>query len=456
MKILWYLLFVCVAGVFSVVAISAFLDIKKMTQSLWRQEIVVLSFACQLYFYGLLLARYSSFLIPGFYLLAAQIPVLVNVVFQAASVPEERDRYWAEVNWADSCQLMSNRWFAFAQYATIGIIAVTTVTIGILETLVYFTATIPSPAATLAFIRLPMLAVLLSEAAFIPTQVGISLFEALSIPARRRLLGTLLAEIVPIGMIVATLLWTFSPSAGILDHSGPKFHLTYFPVVLFVLAIYFLITCLPSLIGFTRGARQQSLILEQSTDALNETIGILRIPSVEFHIPALTGLVARLKQHRSEYSERMGLYLNGLKVEQNIPSPSPAVWEKPGFYRTDDSASVHPRSQNAANPNSEHNARIHDIRLQYLSWLDSLTVRLQLTISDLQAKQEPATEFRAALAWADSYTNDRSDLIEVSSSIKASTIGAAIVSTVVTSIVSVFLTGFGSWLWSHVAQTLPS
>jgi hypothetical protein len=455
MKFVWYLLFLCAAGFFGVIGIWTLLsNVKKTAQSLWRQEIIVLSFACQLYSYGLLLARYSSFLIPGFYFLAAQIPVLVNVAFQAASVPEERDRYWDEVNWAERCQITRSGSFALAQKATIGLIAAVTATIAALETLVYFTTAIPSAAATLAFIRLPMLTVLLTEAAFIPGQIGISLFEALSIPARRRLLGTLLAELVPIGMIVATLLWTFSPSAGIVDHSGLRFHLAYLPAVLLALIVYFIITCLPSLVGFTRGARQQSLIFEHRMEALAEAIGILRTPKADFYIPALTGLVEKLKQHRTEYAMKAGLRFNGIKAEQKVSSPSLAVWEKPGFYRAGDSTSAYPRLQSVTNANFEYNAGIHDLRLQYLNWLDSLSVRLQLTISDLEAKQEPATELQAASAWADSYADDRSDLIDRSSG-KTNTIAAAIVSTIVTSIVSVFLTGFAGWLWSHVAQTLP-
>jgi hypothetical protein len=79
-----------------------------------------------------------------------------------------------------------------------------------------------------------------------------------------------------------------------------------------------------------------------------------------------------------------------------------------------------------------------------------------MTAGDLQTKPEPAAELKAALAWVDSYDEDRREFREKARRAKPDTIGAALVGTVVTSVVSVTLTGFGSWLWTYVAQTLPS
>jgi hypothetical protein len=79
-----------------------------------------------------------------------------------------------------------------------------------------------------------------------------------------------------------------------------------------------------------------------------------------------------------------------------------------------------------------------------------------MTTNDLQVKSEPAAELGAALAWADSYVNDRRELMEKASLTKTNALSAAIASTLVTSVLGVFFTGFGSWLWTYVASTLPS
>ena len=479
MKVLWYMLFLIVSAIFSVPALLVLSNPKKTSKSLWLQELGVLSFASSLYFYGLLLARYSSFLIPGFYFLTAQIPILVNTMFQASSAPEESDRYWAEVVWAEQCMAIRHKWFLYAPVISIIAVVVITLSIDVLAAIVYFTTTVPSTEATLAFIRIPMLTVLSIETAYLPVRIGISLFESLSIPVRRRFLSVSLANILPIGMIIATLLWTFSSSAMVPTQTDVRFHLAYFPAVLSIVAGFFVFTCLPSIMGFIQGARQQSLLLERRTDMLTEAIQILRIPKVDFHIPALTALAAKLQKHRKRFvnadkSVEKALQLDDQKKEQEALSTTQPWWNRPGTYRTTaDSTNVRPQPLSAAKAGSElddrafdkdsdefrhayHDARPYDLRFQYLDWLNSLAERLQMTTSDLQAKPEPAAEQKAALAWADSYDDDRRELREKASRVKPNAVGAALFGTVVTTVVSIVLTGLGSWLWTYVAQTLPS
>lgn len=150
------------------------------------------------------------------------------------------------------------------------------------------------------------------------------------------------------------------------------------------------------------------------------------------------------------------------------------MWERAGFYSTTpDSTHVHSQSpsetkarsdfddgaldqESAENNQDYYRARPHDPRFQYLDWLHSFVEKLHMTASDLQTKSEPAAELRAALAWADSYDNDRHDSTQKASRMKTNAVGAVIASTLVTSVLSVFFTGFGSWLWTYVAQTLPS
>jgi hypothetical protein len=475
-KFLWYLLFAGISIPLLVIYVcSIYILMKKLEQPLWLEEAVAFAFASDIYFYGLLLARYSSVLIPGFYFLAAQVPIIVNATFNAATVAEDRGCYVAEISWAGKC--MRPTWLPTAE----GIAALlVTATIALLVPIVYFTTPVPSTTATIAFIRFPMLAVFLASLIFLPGQVSIAQSENLSVASRRRLLSVSLAQLVPTSMILATLLWTFSSSAKSPDHAGVRFHLTYFPIVLSILAAYFVITfLLPSITGSTRGKRWQSLLLERRTDALTEAVQILRTPKADFHIPALGALVTKLQKQEAvdikddECIER-GLQLDKLKTEQNISSPTATVRDKAGYYRTtSDSTDAHSRSpsdtkarteleEGALDPNSVENnqdyylARPHDPRFQYRDWLLLLLERLQMTASDLQTKSEPAAELRTALAWADSYDGDRRDLSEKAGRTKTNAVGAAIVGTLVTSVLSVFFTGFGSWLWNYVAQTLPS
>jgi uncharacterized protein YjeT (DUF2065 family) len=474
-KILWYLLFLgATIPLTGIYLWWVYTVTSKLEQPPWLDEILALTFASEIYLYGLLLARYSSFLIPGFYFVAAQVPIVVNAAFSTATVEEDRSCYWAETSWAGKC--IRQTWLPVTQ---IIVVVALGLVISVLEGVVYFTTPVPSTQATLAFIRFPMLTVFIASAIFLPMQVIISQSGNLSVGSRRRLLSVSLARLVPTGMILATLLWTFSSSAKASDHTGVRFHLTYFPLVLSILAAYFVIILLPSIIGITRSKRWQSLLLERRTDAMTETIQILRTPKVDFHIPALRTLITRLQEKQVAYIKgdeciKLGLYLDRLKAEKNASVPTMAVWEEAGFYRaTSDPTNVHsqPPSEtkerahfdegavdqiSAENNEDYYQARPHDPRFQYLDWLDWFVDRLHMTTNDLQVKSEPAAELGAALAWADSYVNDRRELMEKASLTKTNALSAAIASTLVTSVLGVFFTGFGSWLWTYVASTLPS
>ncbi len=219
---------------------------------------------------------------------------------------------------------MRQTWLFTAEILSVAAVGVI---ISVLIAIVYFTTPVPSTEATLAFIRFPMLAVFLASVIYLPSQVIISQSENLSVASRRRLLSVSLAGLAPTSMILATLLWTFSSSAKVPHHTGVRFHLTYFPIVLSILAAYFVITfLLPSIIGSTRGKGWQSLLLERRTDALTEAIQILRTPKVDFHIPALRAFATGLQRQQAAYINddeciRKGLYLDRLKDGGEHPVP---------------------------------------------------------------------------------------------------------------------------------------
>jgi hypothetical protein len=463
--------------VLSVLVFIAYSKIRgRKPQPLWLDEARTLVAGGLLYFPSLLLARFSSFVIVGFYLLSAQVPILVNAAFRSAAVGETQGSYEVEMLWTEICYDIRHKQSILAQ--NIASITASVVYL-VLAGIVYFSATVPSTAETLSIIRLTLLIVfLVTSAIYIPTIVGISLSENLSSTARRRRLGISLAELVPTGMLLAILLWTFSSSTQAPVHAAPQFRLTYVPVTLFVLLAYFFITFLiPYLIGFTRGTRWNNELLERRTEALTETIRILRTPVVSFHGRELLALATKLQEEREK---RMAAdkCLRGLPLEITDAArvdPYAADWVRPGFYRrTSDSVDVNrqPPGEEIVSTESDEDIfadfelfgidsdfydrlRSLDPRFQYLDWLCSLAGRLQMTVSDLQAIPDPAAELSAAITWADNYDFDRGDLREKASRTRTNTIAVALGSTLVTSVVSVFFTSFASWLWAYVSQTLP-
>jgi hypothetical protein len=98
-------------------------------------------------------------------------------------------------------------------------------------------------------------------------------------------------------------------------------------------------------------------------------------------------------------------------------------------------------------------ARPRDPRFQHLDWIESMGGQLQMTVDDLLTRGTDGLD--AAKDWADCYEQDRRDLIEGKTRTKANALNAVVVSTIVTTVITVFFTSFGSWLWTHVAHALP-
>lgn len=510
-KVLWYLLFLCVFAAFSVVQYRLFKRLPRTRKPFWYHEAFILVFTAMMYLYILVLARFSILLIAGAYFLSSQVPVLLNAAISAGAVGTSgRDE--AEVSWGAVCLVI--RHIALSAIQVIAS-AVLVYSYPILAGIVYFSYSAPSTAATLAIIRITLLVFFVGSTLLsLPSLVGASVSENLSTAVRRRYLGVSLAGLLPSGVLLTTLLWTFNLPA---NHSAVSFHFTYSPAILIILAAYFVCTLLvPYIIGVVRNAAWQRELLERQTVVLSRSARILRTPKADYRVQELQNLITNLQQERETFvaadkSIRFGLYIEKLRESETEPgavissshqdfargddgyaAPSapgqthtlPAAPHAAGItegYDGDvsllarDPARAGPPTRVVSQPPSADQDTIHDPfydgalanfddryyflarprdpRFQYLDWIESMAGQLQMTVDDLRTRG--ADGLGAAKDWADCYEQDRRDLIEGKTRTNANALKAVVVSTIVTTVITVFFTSFGSWLWSHAALALP-
>jgi hypothetical protein len=482
MKTFWYLLFLVALGVWTYGTYRLMKPKSDETKLSFRDlEAQYLLGSLMLYVFVLLLARFSTLLIASVYFLSAQFDILLKVMSGETAHRRNPSRYLAERLWAATCFSVRH---PILTYTTIFMSMVILIGYPVVAGIVYFSSTIPSSAATLSIIRVTLLLLFIGGTALtLPIQIGAALSENLSSPARRRFLASSLATIAPQSVILTTFLWTFSSVENKASHSTLVFRFTYSPTVLAILAAYFVITLLlPYLIGIGRCSHQHDLLESRKKDALTETIHLLRIPLADSYVPELSRLATDLRNQyedfaRNDISIQLGMHFgeiykeDELLAEADSPPSSPpieAAKDHPGsgtLSVVDLSVKPLPpreRTNKAPlnptypfDPDIYHLARPEDPRFRYLDWLDSHVKRLDMTASDLQAKSASAIRVRAARAWADSYDGDRRDLSENASETKTHALTAIVASTAITTVASVFFTGFGNWLWTHAAQNLP-
>jgi hypothetical protein len=484
-KVLWYLLFLCTYLAFTLAFMPVY---KKITRTakvpFWTQEIVNLLVASLLYLTSVLLAKYSSLLIAGFYFASAQVPILLEAVLNALQVGRERGLYQAELRWAGECFTLSHK-LLVSIAGIVGFLAY--LAFPVLAGIVYFSHHVPSTTVTIEVIRITLLTLFVGGvAAGLPTQVGVPFSENLNDTVRRRFFFTLSASLVPNGLLLAILLSTFNVSTKAAARSAGNFHLTYSPLVLIIVAAYFIAALLvPTVIGSMRSARWQGQLLEDQKQVLTEAIDILRTRTADPHNPTLTELAEKLQESRdtlvkNDQSIALGLSLDELKARQEqdalavaiVKSPPPNVIEQQETsppVNALQSTEARPESAPADvlstpfykalrqnfDDNNYYLARPYDPRFRYLDWLDSRIEKLHTTTNDLQSKRSGPARLKAAREWAEDYKAERDGLDETTKAPKTNTLGAVAASTLVTSVLTVFFTSFSDWLWTHVVHTLP-
>lgn len=517
MKVLFYLLFLVAVFITAWLYGKVFEKmVGRAKQPLWIQEAPILIFSVALYIYILLLARYSSLIIVGFYFLSCQVPLLLNAAIGAGSVGtvghDEAEIYWAGMSYGiDHSKLVR------AEFAVRILVYIS---YPIAAGIVYFSHTIPSTSGTLAIIRVSLIVLFfVSAATSAPDLIGISTSKNLSKAARRRIFVTSLANLLPNGVVLTTLLWTFSSPAKQPTHSIPAFHITYSPVILAILASYFLLTLLvPYIVGITRGAAWRRELLGLRTTALARIVRILRTPKADYRISALSDLAMKLEQQQAEFvaiekAVQVGLKLEKLYAQHSQPAatvmgkpppepttggipevalaavgsaqvvqqaPPPAAQQSDGDG--DDASSAVAGSANAAPqqpptspadvlspPAGDEGPHDDEDHESVPEPFDEDTYRLARSRDprfqyfdwiDTMGQQlkmtidDLRTGSGAAKDWADLYEQDRNDLTREISQTKTNA-SAVVASTAVTSVVSVLFTGLGSWLWTYASHTLP-
>jgi hypothetical protein len=489
-KILWYLLFLLGYAIFS--ALTVFLlkpDATKTKMSSFPYlEASSLLSSVMLYVLVLILTRFSILLITVFYFLSVQLCIFAGTSLGIVTFRRSPNRYLAETIWASVCFSIRNVWLLGITIYIEGL----ALWIGypVVAGIIYFSGTVPSTAVTLAIIRITLLILFVGGLAVVlPSQVGVALSENLSSGTRRRFFAFSATGILSTGVLLTTLLWTFSASISKTAHSAQSFHLAYSPIELSILTTYFvLIFLLPHVIGVARGAEQQKRIVGLKTEVLSKAIGILRIPKSDSYAHALSGLLRELETQlisfvNSDKSILFGLSFDNAPPEGQVLNQS-EVNDLPSSGQID--AGEHDRASASSTvvlaPNKETQlqqgvdvvrqsalydgiyknfdprnyrlARSYDLRFQYLEWLDSLCDQLATTISDLATKRAGTARVSAARAWADSYEQNRKDLAQLVTGTKTNAVTAFVASTLATSLLSLIVTGVGNWLWTQVAHTL--
>jgi hypothetical protein len=490
-RVLWFLLFLLAYIVYA--ALGYFFvrpdTIKKRTLSFWYLEGAYLVSAAVLYVFVLILTRFSNVLIAGYFFLSAQVYVFVGMALGIVRFGRRSGPHRAATIWASICFLIRNFWvigllniiqgmaLAIAYPAVAGII---------------FFSGDSATSITLGIIRITLLILFIGSLGItLPTQVGVALSENLNSATRRRFFVCSAAGMLSTGILLSMLLWTFNASAIKANRSTVSFHLSYSPLELSVLMIYFVIIfLLPYVVGTARGARRENDIQSSKTELLSKVIDILRIPKSDSYAPALSDLLGEVEAQfisfaRSDKSLEFGLSLDADAAGDHRPGTGPTEASSPVSQteagQLDAAVPVIASSPTATLPDPDDEpraavvasygdpvldnistyfdpvnyrvARSEDLRFQYLDWLDMLHGRIQTTAADLKAKHAGIARVNAARLWADSY--EKGDLARPPIEPKNNALLALVATTITSSLLGVLITGFGNWLWTQVAHTLP-
>lgn len=491
-NVLWFVLFLFAYGLFSVVSSRQTKNLMRTRRWFWPTELAALTSSVALFVFLYTLARSRSTLIPAGLFLATQVSVLLRAASSMTTVGESPGQLLAESRWTSVSMMIRHRWVAIVSGLLLIIVGLGyPVAAGI----VYFSNTVPSPAATLSVTRITLLVLFVGGTlGLLTSQIGLFTSENLNAASRQKLFYPTLGGLVPNGFILAVLLWTFSaPSAA--AHSSQGIHVRFTPLVLVILLGYFLGTAVvPFIVGSSRNRKWQNQLRARQPKALGDVIQILNKPVSDSYDDELSALVSKLEKERADFVASdegisYGLWLDQQKVteaqlsaaapgsasagaeeeavegaanvsvdgivgvEAVLYAPDtaslPEVLQAPTFY---DASVVQLVEQ--FDPQDFYTSRSQDPRFEYVDWLDELIGEVGETRRNLAEKRGGASRVKTAKDWADSYDNQRDELKETEP-IGKSAVGAMVVGTLFTSLLGVVFTGFGNVLWTHASSAVP-
>jgi len=485
-RVLWFLLFLLAYVIYA--ALSYFFakadTVKTKTFSFFYLEAACLVATAMLYVFVLILTRFSNVLIAGYYFLSAQVYIFVAMALGIVRLGRRSSPYRAATIWASVCFLIRKFWIIGLLNIVQGMVL--TIAYPVIAGIIFFSGD-SDTAVTLGIIRITLLILFVGSLGIsLPVQVGVALSADLSSATRRRFFVCSAASILSTGVLLSTLLWTFNTSMIKTAHSPVSFHLAYSPLELSILVAYFVIIfLLPYVIGVVSSTQKENDLQKSKTELLSKTIDILRIPKSDSYAQALSDLQGEVQAQfasfaRSDKSIVFGLSLDpdlaedhqlekalagalapGGQIEagEHAPAPSATAIVPDGQSKASTAADVRygdPVLDNVSkffDPANYRLARSEDLRFQYLDWLDLLYGRVATTAADLQTRHAGSARVNAARSWADSY--EKGDLARRPAEPKNNALTALVATTITTSLLGVLITGFGNWLWTQVAHTLP-
>jgi len=487
-RVLWFLLFLLAYVIYA--ALSYLLakpdTVKTKTLSFVLLESNCLLLAAALYVFVLILTRFSNILIAGYYFLSTQIYILVAMALGIARFGRHPSPYRAATIWATMCFLVRN-------FRLVGVVNIVqgiglSFAYPVFAGIIFFSGD-PATSVTLGIIRITLLIPFIGALGVdLTIRLGVAVSENLNTATRWRYFVCSVASMLSTGVLVATLLWAFNASAAKTAQSPVSFRLAYSPLELSILVIYFVtIFLLPYVIGVVRRTRQENDLQRSKSELLSKTTDILRIPKSDSYAQALSDLLGEVQTQfvafeRSDKSIAFGLSFDpdsaedhqlGERAADALPpggqieagerdlAPAPSATANAPDGESHTSTTVDSRHRDPVldnlykyfDPLDYRLARPEDPRFQYLDWLDMLNGRIKTTAADLQAKRAGNARVNAARSWIDSYENG--DLARSPAEPGNNTLTALVVTTITTSMLGVLVTGFGNWLWTQVAHTLP-
>lgn len=416
-----------------------------------------------------ILTGFTNPWIAGSFLVAAQVDVLGRVVFGQAALGRAPRRHMAETFWITECYFICHAAWIIATYV-LSVLVMLGYLISVI--VIYFTGSPHSTASIVAILRITLMAVFLGRTVVsLPYQIGVAASRNLSSATRWRFTVSSVTSLLPAGTLLATFLWTFSSPNFKTVLSVLNFRTIHLPLVLAVLSTYVIGTFFaPYAIGTARNSQWLRTLLRARFEILGAMRRVLLTPVGGSYDRELLNLSGRLEEDRTSFIASddgisLGVHLDKRrKQEDDLPAGTvdhkSSDVKKPtkvGIFSILSEAVV---AENLFDvlvkiylPVNYYLARQRDPRFQHLDWMDSLMGRLAMTRADLAVKENDDKRVQAARAWADSYDDDRRNMTE--SATMPNTTAAVLTSTALATVASAFFAGFGSWLWSHVVETLP-
>jgi hypothetical protein len=319
--------------------------------------------------------------------------------------------------------------------------------------LVYFTNEVPSDNLTIWVFRLALIQMLsgLPMAMFglVGTLASANSNERIRI---RQLIGAS-GALFNVGLLLSLFLWSFGFADKENNLRGSRAELSFSPVVVIALLTYFFaVIFVPYAIGTRRARKQELRFLEVHRRALAQLIAALERPHG-------AGLGSELDQVRSDLQE--------IEQASMIANPAIAIAEE----GTDLSSAIRDKLPaqfaNGLTPDAEESyarmrenqsnlLRTDEPRLRFWAQLDAMEScidEIRFSLEHFSSDGESNLQQR----WAEFLRKRREDIDRYIADRPRTKLPAWLtIGGIIAPVISVILDQFGNWVWTQIAESLPS